>query len=62
MKAITVQYLGYHFTEIEALLERGRIIPIRDRKGIIAHLLPARPQSEVSCVSKPPARKSTAKK
>ena len=44
MKTATVRDLRYHFSEIEARLERGEEIEIRKRKRVIARLVPVRPK------------------
>jgi antitoxin (DNA-binding transcriptional repressor) of toxin-antitoxin stability system len=44
MKTATVRDLRYHFSEIEARLQRGEEIEIRKRKRVIARLVPVRPK------------------
>ena len=44
MKTATVRDLRYHFSEIEARLERGEEIEIHKRKRVIARLVPVRPK------------------
>ena len=46
MKSATVRDLRYHFSEIEARLQKGEEIEIRKRKRVIARLLPVRPKPE----------------
>jgi len=46
MKTATVRDLRYHFSEIEARLERGEEIEIRKRKRVIARLVPVRPKPD----------------
>jgi len=46
MKSATVRDLRYHFSEIEARLQRGEEVQIRKRKRVIARLLPVRPKPE----------------
>jgi len=46
MKTATVRDLRYHFSEIEARLQRGEEIEIRKRKRVIARLVPVRPKPE----------------
>lgn len=44
MKTAAVRDLRYHFSQIEAQLERGEEIEIRKRKRVIARLVPVRPK------------------
>jgi antitoxin (DNA-binding transcriptional repressor) of toxin-antitoxin stability system len=44
MKTATVRDLRYHFSEIEARLEKGEEIEIRKRKRVITRLVPVRPK------------------
>jgi antitoxin (DNA-binding transcriptional repressor) of toxin-antitoxin stability system len=46
MKSATVRDLRYHFSEIEARLQKGEEIEIRKRKRVIARLVPIRPKLE----------------
>ena len=46
MKTATVRDLRYHFSEIEARLQKGEEIEIRKRKRVIARLVPVRPKRE----------------
>lgn len=46
MKSATVRDLRYHFSEIEARLQKGEEIEIRKRKRVIARLLPVCPKPE----------------
>lgn len=44
MKTAAVRDLRYHFSQIEAQLERGEEIEIRKRKRVIARLVPVPPK------------------
>lgn len=44
MKSATVRDLRYHFSEIEARLQKGEEIEIRKRRRVIARLLPVKPR------------------
>ncbi len=46
MKTFTVRDLRYHFSEIEARLQKGEEVQIRKRRRLIARLLPVRPKPE----------------
>lgn len=46
MKSATVRDLRYHFSEIEARLQKGEEIEIRKRRRVIARLLPVRPKPD----------------
>jgi len=46
MKKTTVRDLRYHFTEIEAWLNKGEEIMVHKRRKMIALLLPVRPKAE----------------
>jgi antitoxin (DNA-binding transcriptional repressor) of toxin-antitoxin stability system len=45
MKTATVRDLRYHFSAMEALLNKGEEIEIRKRRKVIAHLKPVRPKA-----------------
>ncbi len=46
MKSATVRDLRYHFSQIEARLQKGEEVEIRKRRRVIAKLLPVRPKRE----------------
>ncbi len=46
MKTATVRDLRYHFSQIEARLQKGEEVEIRKRRRVIARLLPVRPRRE----------------
>lgn len=46
MKKATVRDLRYHFSEIEARLNKGEEVEVRKRRKVIARLLPVRPKAE----------------
>ena len=46
MSKATVGQLRYHFSEIEARLNKGEEIELYKRKKMIGRLLPVRPQGE----------------
>lgn len=46
MKTATVRDLRYHFSDIEARLQRGEEVQIRKRQRVIARLLPVRLKPE----------------
>jgi antitoxin (DNA-binding transcriptional repressor) of toxin-antitoxin stability system len=47
MKTATVRDLRYHFSDIEARLNKGEEVLVRKRKKLIARLLPIEPTREV---------------
>lgn len=46
MKTITIRDLRYHFSEVEARLQKGEEVEIRRRQRPIAKLVPLRPVAE----------------